>query len=149
MKKRSIVISLILISSLNRLQAVENKQQPTLKQVVQAVELDDMIQASSFKFGIGKKTLQVIDQQGDKLLKAAIITSRSLKRLKKAGSTLIQKTAMGMAFLLSLAAMYYFLGAHHSDKIGEKIETKTATSNRQGVIIGGLFALVCGCFLMR
>jgi hypothetical protein len=149
MKKRSIVISLIVISSLHGLQATENKQQPTLKHVVQAAELDDMVQASSFKFGVGKRTLHVLDQQGDKILKAAMITSKSLKRLKEAGSTLIQKTTMGMAFLLSLAAMYYFLGAHHSDKVEKNLETKTATPNRQGAIIGGLFALVCGCFLMR
>jgi hypothetical protein len=149
-KKRSIVVGLILLSGLNGLHADENKKQPSLKQATQPVEeLDDLGQVSSFKFGVGKKTLHVIDQQGDKILKAAIITSKSIKRLKEAGSSLIQKTTMGMGFLLSLAAMYYFLGSHRSDIAEKTPDNKTATPNRQGAIIGGLFALVCGCFLMR
>jgi hypothetical protein len=147
----------VLILSTCGLSAIENNKKPALKQATHPVEdVDDLVQASSFTFGVGTKTLRVVEQQVGNGLKEVtklhIAINGFPQKLKEVGSTLIKKTFMGVGFLLSIIALYEYLGRHHHQDPNDQTKTddknKTAT-NLPGAIIGGLVALGCGYFLMH
>lgn len=156
MRIRNLVAVIILVPWLNGIQAINDTQPQSLKKQYQPTqeEQDELesIQATSFKIGVSKKTLAVLDQKGDKCFKAIMLTRQSIDKLPQklcdAGKTLITKTAMGIGFLFSLAALYYFLGSHHALS-SEKGREKNSATPKAPALLAGLVALGCGCFLLR
>jgi hypothetical protein len=165
--KKSVVITALVgpLLYLN-LQAAASPVQPVIQQSQQKKlssleEDDEFVQPTSLKFGVGKKTLSVVQQQSDKLFKEITLFRRTITQLPQklsvagteiahkfdaTGTNLIKKAVMGIGFLFGLIVLFYGIGGTGENK--ERSPQKN-TANIPELIFGSLATLGCGFFLLR
>lgn len=142
------------VSTLSARPSVQQKDQSATHE---EKDIDDLLQATSLKFGLGKKTLHEIAQLRKTIdglpqrLSAAgkelggEVTQMGTELIKKSNS-IVQKSYMGIGFLIGLAALFYGAGGHHA---ADQNNNKKATINIPELLIGTLITLGCGFFLLR